>query len=232
MAGTSIDLIRWRDFVFHANAKEIRGVNGITITASTETEDKTNNGETYVARKNAGATEISLTAILNAYLGIDVKAEAVKMLEAAQSSQTGYFYAGNEKLVPYQFMLIKANTKNVQLSPNGTWIHAEIEMTMKQCTKYDGTTNSASSSNNNNNNKKITLTDEAKTKIKDSMQEKITNVAEAAKNVVTKLGDALKTAVQATSAAKQQSQQAYSNLTTKKTTTTTPKVTLVPVKIK
>lgn len=234
---TDATLIKWGNYIFQVSGSTIRGLKGLSITASTATEDKTADGEAFTARKNAGAAEISMTALLNAYLGIDVKKETQNALEMARNSATGYFYAKNEKLFPYQFMLVKANASNIIIGPDGTWIHAEIAMTLKQCTKYDGSTGAAATTSggggSSGGQKKQTLTTTQKKAVKKIAKTAAKGAAVGAKAAVsntkktlTAIGTAIKTATQTSLVAKAQST-SQSKVTAVKNAvkTTTPKVT-------
>lgn len=141
-------LIQWHDVQFYANASQVRGLTDLTISSSIETEDKENGGTKYVSKKNSKGYEISMKALFDARLGIkDVKKEAMALAEYGATGQTGYMYAKGEKLVTPILMMTSAKVSNIRMTPNGVWISAEVQITLKTCSKLDGTTN-----NNNNNN--------------------------------------------------------------------------------
>ena len=133
------EIARWGDHYFRVESTWIRSLSSMEIKASCETDDKSSGGEKYVARKNSKPTEIKLTIPLDARLGIrDVKKEVKTFLEEAQAGKKGYFYAACKKLFTYQLMLVEANCKNKDITRDGTWASADMELVLKQCTKIDG----------------------------------------------------------------------------------------------
>ena len=148
MADT-VDLVNWsgqKGVSFYLKSKEIRGVKDINISASLDTEDNEADSEKYTKKKNAGSYQITLTAVLNAALGVNVKEVAIAMTEAARQGKSGYFYMSTKKLFPSQFMATDAKITNLRLTRKGKWSYAEVEFTLKQCSKYDGTPGTSSSS--------------------------------------------------------------------------------------
>lgn len=131
------DILKWSGYTFCVKPTFIQGIRDITIKSSSETEDSTEGEEKYVKRKNAAPHEINFTALLNRYLGVDVKTTAIGLLEAARKSEKGYIYMAGAKLLPCQFMAISADVGELEIAPNGTWISCEVRMSMKQCSKYD-----------------------------------------------------------------------------------------------
>lgn len=132
------DILTWNNFSFYARANAIRGINDISIRASTETENGTADGENFVSRTAANPYEISFTALLNQLLGENVKYTATGLTEAARKSEKGYIYMAGAKLFTCQFMATNAEIDNLEIAPNGTWLSCTVKMTMKQCSKYNG----------------------------------------------------------------------------------------------
>ena len=93
------EIASWNGHSFTVSPKLIRGFTGLTIKGSSETEDKTSDGQKYVSRKNSNPSEITLTAELNALTGCDVKNEALKFVDEARSGAKNYFYMGGKKLI-------------------------------------------------------------------------------------------------------------------------------------
>lgn len=146
-------LIQWHDVQFYANASQVRGLTDLTISSSIETEDKENGGTKYVSKKNSKGYEISMKALFDARLGIkDVKKEAMALAKYGATGRTGYMYAKGEKLVTPILMMTSAKVSNIRMTPNGVWISAEVQITLKTCSKLDGTTNNNNNNNNNNGN--------------------------------------------------------------------------------
>ena len=140
MADTA-DLVHWsghKNIVFFLKSNEIRGVKDITITASADTEDETTGGEKFTKKKNSGSYKITLTAVLNAALGVAVKEVALTMTEAARQANTGYFYMCNKKLFPNSFMATEAKVSKLVVTRKGEWSYAEVAFTLKQSSKHGG----------------------------------------------------------------------------------------------
>ena len=140
---SSTILIQWHDVQFYANASQVRGLTDLTISSSIETEDKENGGTKYVSKKNSKGYEVSMKALFDARLGIeDVKKEAMALAEYGATGQTGYMYAKGEKLVTPILMMTSAKVSNIRMTPKGVWISAEVQITLKTCSKLDGGTDS------------------------------------------------------------------------------------------
>ena len=115
----------------------------ISISAKLETEDETVDSEKYTKKKNAGGYEITMSAVLNAALGVDVKKVALAMTESARIGNTGYFYMATQKLLTPQFVATDAKIKNLRTNRTGTWLECEVDFTLKQSSKFDGSTEAA-----------------------------------------------------------------------------------------
>lgn len=234
------EIASWNGHSFTVSPKLIRGFTGLTIKGSSETEDKTSDGQKYVSRKNSNPSEITLTAELNALTGCDVKNEALKFVDEARSGAKNYFYMGGKKLITCQLMLTEASVSETTIAPNGTWISCKVKLTMKQCAKYDGTSSSSSGSSGGSSGSKktstkktsTTTTKKTTTSTVANVVSKVVNtvkaVATAVKTVTTgaKVASALKTAVAAVNNAKKTSS------TTKKTSVVSKVKSAVKNKIK
>ena len=165
------EIASWNGHSFTVSPKLIRGFTGLTIRGSSETEDKTSDGQKYVSRKNSNPSEITLTAELNALTGCDVKNEALKFVDEARSGAKSYFYMGGKKLITCQLMLTEASVSETVIAPNGTWISCKVQLTMKQCTKNDGTLGSSSGS------RKTSIKKTSHTKTKTRMVGEVTGSA-------------------------------------------------------
>lgn len=135
---------KWNNHTFEVSPGLIRGFTGLQIKGSSETEDKEINKEKFVTRKNAKPTEISLTAVLNALLGCDVRNEAMQFVADAKAGKTGYFYIGNKKLMTCQLMLTEADVSETQITASGKWVSAQVQLSFKQASKDDGSTSAQS----------------------------------------------------------------------------------------
>lgn len=241
------EIASWNGHSFTVSPKLIRGFTGLTIKGSSETEDKTSDGQKYVSRKNSNPSEITLTAELNALIGCDVKNEALKFVDEARSGAKNYFYMGGKKLITCQLMLTEASVSETTIAPNGTWISCKVKLTMKQCAKYDGTGSSSSSSSSSSGSsssssgskktstKKTSTTTTKKTTtaaVVGAVAGAVAAVAKTATTVVkavsaaSKTASALKTAVAAVNNAKKTSS------TTKKTSVVSKVTSAIKNKIK
>lgn len=139
------EMIKWASHQFLTSSAIIRSINDFEISAGCDTENKTVDGQTFASRKNNKPTEIKLTIPLHAQLGVDVQAEALAFESEARVGTRGYFYAATKKLFPYELMLVSATIKNKVLALNGKWLVADVDLTLKQCTKTDGKTTTQNS---------------------------------------------------------------------------------------
>ena len=152
-AESSVDksvLLQWKDVKFFANASKVVGMRDLAINATCETEDKEDNGNKYVKLKNKKGFEISFTAYFDKRLGIaDVRGDALALAGYAAAGESGYIYCRGDKLVPTNMMATSGKIKNVQMTPGGSWISCEVEMTFKSCSKLGDTGSGSDSSSSN-----------------------------------------------------------------------------------
>lgn len=127
-----MEVARWKNHKFEVSSNKIQGIKGFSLKGSSETENKTSSSQDYVTRKKGGPTEVSFTAILNAYAGCDVEGEAKAFVEDARKGEKDYLYISGKKLLTYQLMLTSANVDQVEISPSGKWVKAEVQLTFKQ----------------------------------------------------------------------------------------------------
>ena len=141
------DLISWGDNRFFATANHVRSYKSLQITTSCATEDEENGGDKYVKKKKNGGYEVKFTAILDKRLGeSDVRKVALHLAEVARTGAKNYIYCSGSKLFTPQMMGTGASIKNIVVAPDGTWISCEVDLTLKQCSKGDGSTGSSSGS--------------------------------------------------------------------------------------
>ena len=145
-----MEIGRWGGRTFTVSSSLIRGFTGLTIKGSSETEDKKDNKQKYVARKNGNPAEISMTVQLHASLGVKVRGEALAFVSDAQAGKEDYFYLGGNKLVTYKLMLTDAAVEETQINAAGEWVSCKVKLTFKQCSKLDGSTSSSSSGSSSN----------------------------------------------------------------------------------
>lgn len=217
---------KWNSHTFVVSPNVIRSFTGLTIKGSSETEDKETGGQKYVSRKSGKPAEISLTVLLSALTGNDVRNEALAFVDEARRGSQGYFYVGGKKLVTCQLMLTDASISETQIASNGVWVGCKVQLTFKQSGKYDGESGGRSSGGSKKTSvKKKTTTSSG---ILSAVKGAVTGAISAAKKAISAVGaiagisKAVSTIKRITNNAKKQSK------TTKKKTTPAKKV--VPAK--
>lgn len=226
---------KWNSHTFVVSPNVIRSFTGLTIKGSSETEDKETGGQKYVSRKSGKPAEISLTVLLSALTGNDVRNEALTFVDEARRGSQGYFYVGGKKLVTCQLMLTDASISETQIASNGVWVGCKVQLTFKQSGKYDGESGGSSSggrggSSSSGGSKKTSVKKKTTTSsgILSAVKGAVTGAISAVKKVagavgtITGISKAVSTIKRITNNAKKQSQ------TTKKKTTPAKKV--VPAK--
>ncbi len=220
---------KWNSHTFVVSPNVIRSFTGLTIKGSSETEDKETGGQKYVSRKSGKPAEISLTVLLSALTGNDVRNEALAFVDEARRGSQGYFYVGGKKLVTCQLMLTDASISETQIASNGVWVGCKVQLTFKQSGKYDGESG-GSSGGSSRGSKKTSVKKKTTTSsgILSAVKGAVTGAISAVKKVagavgaITGISKAVSTIKRITNNAKKQSQ------TTKKKTTPAKKV--VPAK--
>ena len=191
---------RWNGHKFEVSSSLIRSFTGLQIKGSSETEDKEDGSQKYVSRKKGKPVEVSFTIHLNARLGCNVRSEALKFVSEARAGKKDYFYVGNKKLVTCQLMLTDATVKEIGLINKGTWTQADVQVTMKQCSKNDGASGGGSSSgggggggSSSGGSKKVSVKKTSTTTTKNTNV--VQKIADGIKNVATKVVNGVKKAV-------------------------------------
>lgn len=142
-------MAKWNGHKFEVSPSVIRSFMALSFKGGSETEEKTAGGQKYVSRKNGSPLEISLTAVLDRRLGCDVRKEAAAWTEEARAGKTGYFYvrekSSNYKLTPCKMMLVEAAASEVEMTPTGRWVRANVQLKLKQCGSCDGESSGSSS---------------------------------------------------------------------------------------
>lgn len=230
----------WNGFDFEVSPTAVRSFTGLTIKGGSETEDKVSSKQKYVKRTNSAITEIALNVYLNAYMGCSVRDEALKFISTAMEGATNYFYVGGKKLVTYKLMLTNAEITETEIGPDGTWIACKIALTMKQCEKYDASSDTSSSGSGSSGSgkqpaKQTVKTENILTKTVNAVKDVVTGAIEGTKNLVNKVVDKVKgskSAASTTSSATKKAENFISNAVNsvknivnaaKKATTTTKK---------
>ena len=164
----------WNGFTFEVSPGVVRSFTGLTIEGGSVTEDKVSNKYAYVKRKNSSPTAVNLEIYLNAYLGCNVRDEAMAFIKAATEGNKNYFYLNGKKLVTCQLMLVSAKVTELEMTPSGEWTSCKIALSMKQCEKYSGSSSSSSSSTSSSNSKKKTQTKKTSVKQQNTTTKKTT----------------------------------------------------------
>lgn len=139
------EMAAWNGHVFTVSPTVIRSFTGLTINGSVELDEQVSDGQKYVVRANSAPTEISLDAKLNAMMGIDVNSEAMAFVADANAGEKDFFYLAGKKLLGCMMMLVKADVTEVEIAPSGAWVSCTVKLTLRQCSKRDGTLAVASS---------------------------------------------------------------------------------------
>lgn len=173
----------WGNHTFEVNPVLIRSFTGLTIRGGAEVDEKTSNNQKYVRRKAGNAHELTVTVILSAYMGCDVRAEAMSFVEDARNCEEGYFYIAGKKLLPETLMLTEAQVSEVELSPSGEMVHAQVQLTMKQSDKGDakGSGSATQSKKNKKGTGNTSTKAEQKENAKEVMKGKLKSVEEIRK---------------------------------------------------
>ena len=142
-----MEIASWGGHRFEVRPGLIRSFTEMTLRGSAETEEKVSDNQKYVERKAGNGWEMTLTAVLSAYLGCSVRDEAIAFANDAKESRSEYFYMAGKKLVPEKLMLTEATVQDVEVAPDGVWVRANVQLILKQAEKGEGGgTGSASNS--------------------------------------------------------------------------------------
>ena len=136
---------RWGDHRFTVSSSMIKPFTDLSITGSSETEEKEKNEQKHVSRKRGNPTEVTMTVILNAFTGANVREEAMAFVEEARQGKTNYLYVGAKKLISAQLMLTNASVQEISIAPSGKWTNAKVSLTFKQYAKGGTSVNDSGS---------------------------------------------------------------------------------------
>ena len=196
----------WNGIIFEVSPNIIRGYTGLTIEGGSETEDKVSDKYAYVKRKNSTPTTVSMEVYLNAYLGCNVRDEAMALIKAATDGEKNYFYVAGKKLISCQLMLVNAKVTETTTTPKGDWTSCKIALSMKQCEKYSGGSSGSSSGGSSGSKSSSKKTTQAKKqtvkqqswldKAVDAVQSVVSTVKTAASNLAAKVTGSVKNTAQ------------------------------------
>lgn len=123
---------QWGDISFEISASDAILFRDLKLSASAETEDRTENGQKYAGYKNGKAITASMTILLHAGLGNDVRNTIMLLQDAAQRGTQDYLVIGKSKLYPFKMMLTKAEADKILISPLGEWVSSEVSVSWSQ----------------------------------------------------------------------------------------------------
>lgn len=138
-SGTSGLVGRWFKHEFIVSPQQIMSFSALQIKSAVETENKEYKTQRWTKVKNAKPDEVSLTVLLSAHLGCDVRHEIDSFTTHARKGKKDYFYLGNQKLTPNKLRLVECTAKDIEIGANGTWTRATLQLSFKQGSKLDGT---------------------------------------------------------------------------------------------
>lgn len=130
-------IAQWDGIKFQISGTAATLMNNLRITAQSETEDKTSDGQSYAAIKNRKPTEVTITMPLVAALGNDVQAQVADLIDREKKSKEDYFYASGKKMLPYKLMIIRAEAEEIEISPSGKWVAATVNLGFIQSSGED-----------------------------------------------------------------------------------------------
>lgn len=126
---------KWKNHKFKVSKSEIEAMKNIQIKAGSNLKESKKKKKSRVKRQGAKPIEVSITIELNAFVGCNVRHDALVLLKEARKGAKGYFYIGRKKLTTCKLMLVDATLKNPDFTASGAWIKAEVTLTLKQCSK-------------------------------------------------------------------------------------------------
>ena len=133
-----MEIASWGGHRFEVRPGLIRSFTEMTLRGSAEIEEKVSDNQKYVERKAGNGWELTITAVLSAYLGCSVREEALEFANDAKDSRAEYFYMAGKKLVPEKLMLTEASVQDVEIAPNGQWVRANVQLVFKQAERGEG----------------------------------------------------------------------------------------------
>lgn len=133
-------LASWHGHIFEVTPKTIRSFKDLTYKAGCDTEDKTSGTEKWEALKTSDPINVSFSACLRSYFGVDVRKETDGFLEDARTGAKDYLYLGGTKMFPCLMMLKQAEVSDVNIGPDGFMKDAVCTLSLVQCEKYGGGT--------------------------------------------------------------------------------------------
>ena len=128
----SIEVARWSGHKWIVSSDEIRSFQDLQITGSSDVEKSDDNDQGYFSYKGSNPTEITMTAVLHAHAGSNVRTEVENFVMDSKRGINDYIYVGYKKLFATTMILTNASAKKIEIAPNMTWLSAEVSLTFKQ----------------------------------------------------------------------------------------------------
>ncbi len=176
---------RWNNHIFEVSPNVMRSFDDLTVVGQAETEEKTAGSQKYVSYKNGGSVKVTMTIILSALLGCNVRDEAMALVDEARNGSEDYLYLDGKKLVTCPLMLTNAEISQTEIGAGNQWLYAEAKVTFKQCDKFDGEAGGSGSSGGGSGGGSHKTKKKSGTTIGDVFKE----VSDAARTVMDKLDD-------------------------------------------
>lgn len=123
---------QWGAIRFEVTSSTAMLFQDMKLTADCETEERTEDEQKYIAAKAGKPVQITMTIMLHAALGIDVRGTMLLLFHSSQRGLEDYFYCGGQKIFPFKMMLTKATLDSLQTAPSGNWISAKADVTLMQ----------------------------------------------------------------------------------------------------
>ena len=129
----TVEVARWGNHKFIISNTEIRSFKDFQITGSADIDKSDENDQGYYSYQGAQPVEISMTAVLNAFVGnSDVRSQAETFVDEARRGKSDYLYIGGKKVFTFTLILSNAKVSKVEFAPDMTWISANVDLTFKQ----------------------------------------------------------------------------------------------------
>lgn len=130
-------IAKWNGYTFQVSDTDAAMIGNFKLSGKCKTKEKTENGQVYVEAESREPAEISVTAILNASFGVDVRSWTERLVEEAQKGGSDYFYMGGKKVAPFKFLLAAAETEEIMISATGKWTRTNVNLTLKQSSQNE-----------------------------------------------------------------------------------------------
>ena len=111
-------IVEWREKSFAIEPSQMTAVKDFTLKRSVKTQEHTDDGKIYKNRENAEAGVITLSASINARLGVDVNVEIQDWLAKTVDGGRGLLLVGGVDYLGDEVMLTNCDITKVQMQGN------------------------------------------------------------------------------------------------------------------